>query len=194
MDLVLGRVFHVNTTQLNEGRAFANRWAGPYKVIDRVVHESYRLELPVRAASRMGRVLNAVELKPYQLRRAEDSERVLRPEMRDRTNPNDFPDPNAPDIIDLDPAVSSPNPALPRWQQQMDATDGAPQEPGLDDIRHAVAGAPPRSPRAPARIAEQTSSSSRSPPSEPGDEEIDRRVRAAFEELDARDNPVHRHR
>ena len=62
----------------------------------------------------MGRVFNATELKPYQLRRAEDAERVLRLAMRDRTNPNDFPDPNAPDIIDLDPAVFSPNPELPR--------------------------------------------------------------------------------
>ena len=28
-DLVLVRIFHVNRTQQNDGRAFANRWAGP---------------------------------------------------------------------------------------------------------------------------------------------------------------------
>ena len=104
------RVFPVNRTQLNECGAFANRWAGPYKVIERVAHESYRLELPVRAAPCIGRLLNAIELKPYQLRRVEGAEKVLRLAMRDRTNPNDFPDPNMPDIIDLDPAVYSPSP------------------------------------------------------------------------------------
>ena len=50
-DMVLVRVFPVNRTQLNEGSAFANRWAGPYKVIEKVTHQSYRFELPVRAAS-----------------------------------------------------------------------------------------------------------------------------------------------
>ena len=64
-DLVLVRVFTVNRTQMNEGGAFANRWAGPYKVIEQVAHQSYRLELSVRASSRMGRVFNAIELKPY---------------------------------------------------------------------------------------------------------------------------------
>ena len=53
-DLVLVRVFTVNRTQLNKGGAFANRWAGPCKVIEQVAHQSYRLELPIRAASRMG--------------------------------------------------------------------------------------------------------------------------------------------
>ena len=72
-DLVLVRVSPVNRTQLNEGGAFANRWAGPYKVIERVDHQSYRLELHVMAASRMGRVFNAIELKPCQLRCAEDA-------------------------------------------------------------------------------------------------------------------------
>ena len=52
-DLVLVQVFHVNRTQLNEGGAFANRWAGPYKVIEQVAHQPYRPELPVRASSRM---------------------------------------------------------------------------------------------------------------------------------------------
>ena len=113
-DLVLVRVFTVNRTQLNEGGAFANRWAGPCKVIEQVAHQSYRLELPIRAASRMGRVFNAIELKPYQLRRAADAERALRGALRDRTNRDDFPDPNAPDVIDLDAAGLSPDHALPR--------------------------------------------------------------------------------
>ena len=37
--LVLVRVFPVNRTQLNGGGAFAKRWAGPYKVIERVAQE-----------------------------------------------------------------------------------------------------------------------------------------------------------
>ena len=49
-DLVLVRVFPANRTQLNAGGAFANRWAGPYKVIEQVAHQSCRLELLVRAS------------------------------------------------------------------------------------------------------------------------------------------------
>ena len=108
------RVFPVNRTQLNAGGAFTNRWAGPYKVIEQVAHQSYRLELSVRDSSRMGCVFNGIELKPYQLRNPYDAERILRGSLRDKTNPDDFPDPNAPDVIDLDTAVPSPNSALPR--------------------------------------------------------------------------------
>ena len=123
---MLARVFPVNRTQLNEGGAFTNRWAVPCKIIEKVAHQSYRLELPVRASSRMGRVFNAIELKPYQLRNSEDAERILRGALRDKTNPDDIPDPNAPDVIDLDTAVPSPNSALPSWKQRMDAVKGAP--------------------------------------------------------------------
>ena len=133
--MVVVRVFPVNRTQLNAGGNFANLWAGPYKVIEQVAHQSYRLELPVRASSGMGRVFNAIELKPYQLRNHEDAEKILRGALRDITNPDDFPDPNAPDVIDLDTAVPPPNPALPSWQQRMEAVEGAPVEPWLDDIR-----------------------------------------------------------
>ena len=118
------RVFHVNRTQLNEGVVFANRWAGPYKAIEHVALQSYRHELHVRAASRMGRVFNAIELKPCQLRNPDDAERILRGALRDKTNLDDFPDPNAPDVIDFGTAVPSPNSALPRWQQRTKAVDG----------------------------------------------------------------------
>ena len=111
--MVLVRVFPVNRTQLNEGGAFANRWAGPYKVIEQVAHQSYRLELHVRAASRMGRVTNVIELKPYQLRHAEDADRILRSALRDKTNPDDLPDPGSPDVTDLDTAVSTPTSRFP---------------------------------------------------------------------------------
>ena len=70
--------------------------------------------------------------------------------MRDRTNPDDFPDPNAPDVIDLDTS------ALPLWQQRMDAGEGAPVEQGLDDICPVVADAPPSQPRAPSRLLGQS--------------------------------------
>ena len=58
----------------------------------------------------MGRVFISIELKPYQLRHAEDADRILRTAMQDRTNHDDFPDPDAPEIVDLDPAEASPNP------------------------------------------------------------------------------------
>ena len=156
---MLVRVFPVNRTQLNEGGAFANRWAGPYKTIEQVARESYRLELPVRASSRMGRVFNAIELKPYQLRNPDGAERILRGAIRDKTNPDDFPDQNAPVVINLDTAVPSPNSALPRWQQRMEAVEGAPAEPGLDDIRPVVADAPPSQSRDQAPVAGRASSS-----------------------------------
>ena len=158
-DLVLVRVIHVNRTQLNAGGAFANRWEGPYKVIEQVPHQSYRLELPVRASSRMGRVFNAIEPKPYQLRNPEDAERILRGALRDKLNRDDIPDPNAPDVIDLDNTAPPPNAALPRWQQRMEAVEGAPVEPGLDDIRPVVADAPSSQSRAPVPVAGRACSS-----------------------------------
>ena len=74
----------------------------------------------------MGRVFNAIELKPYQLRNHDDAERIRRGALRDRTNPDDLPDPNAPDVIDLDTAVPPPYSALPSLQQRMEAVEGAP--------------------------------------------------------------------
>ena len=102
----------------------------------------------------MERVPNAIELKPYQLRHAADADRVLRSALRDKTNPDDFPDPDAPDGIDLDTAVPSTNSALPRWQQRMEAVEGAPAEPGLDDTRSAAADAHHCQPLAPVRVAD----------------------------------------
>ena len=40
----------------------------------------------------------------------------------------------------------SPNPALPRWQQRIDASEPIPVEPDLADIRPAVADDPPSQP------------------------------------------------
>ena len=71
----------------------------------------------------MGRVFNAIELKPYQLRNPEDAERILRGALRDKTNLDDFLDQNAPDVIDLDNTAPPPNAALHRRQQRMEAVE-----------------------------------------------------------------------
>ena len=82
----------------------------------------------------MGRVFNAIELTPYQLRHAEDADRILRTARRYLTNPDDFQHQDAPEIVDFDHAESSTNPARPRRQQRMEAVEEKPQEPGPDDI------------------------------------------------------------
>ena len=64
-DLVMLRMFPVIRTQLNKGGAFADRWASPYRVSEQVSLDSFRLELTIAESSRMGRVFNAIELKPY---------------------------------------------------------------------------------------------------------------------------------
>ena len=45
-DLVMVRMFPVNRDQLNPKGPFADRWAGPYKIIAKISDDSYRLELP----------------------------------------------------------------------------------------------------------------------------------------------------
>ena len=75
-DYVLARMFPVIRKQLNEGGPFADRWAEPCRIREIVSHDSFRLELPIKASSRMGRVFNAIELKPYHERDPGDAVRA----------------------------------------------------------------------------------------------------------------------
>ena len=79
------RMFPVNRTQLTKGGAFADRWAGPYKISEQVSVDSLRLELHIAESSRMGRVLNAIKLKPYQGRTAQSAATADRIVEDDRT-------------------------------------------------------------------------------------------------------------
>ena len=100
---------------------FANRWAGPYRVKQIVADESYRLELPVRSSSRMGRVFNAIELESYYGRQNDSAITLPRIAAEDRTFMDDFHQQEAQSEIELDETILAPNPALPRWQQHMNA-------------------------------------------------------------------------
>ena len=64
-DLVLVRVFPSNREQLNPPGPFALRWAGPYRVLEVVAENSFRLKFPEGTHPRFGRVFNAIELRPY---------------------------------------------------------------------------------------------------------------------------------
>ena len=66
-DLVMVRAFAVNRSQLAPKGPFADRWAEPCHVCSQVSHDSFRLELPLRASSRMDRVFNTIELNPITL-------------------------------------------------------------------------------------------------------------------------------
>ena len=78
-DYVMTRMFPVNRKQLSQDGPFANRWAGPFRIREAVTHDSYRRELPLKASSRMGRVFNAIKLKPYYERDPGDASRAARP-------------------------------------------------------------------------------------------------------------------
>ena len=64
-DLVLVRVFPSNREQLNPPGPFAMRWAGPFRVMEIVAENSFRLKFPEATHPRFGRVFNAIELRPY---------------------------------------------------------------------------------------------------------------------------------
>ena len=147
----MARMFPVNRTQLNKGGAFADRWAGPYKVSEQVSFDSFRLELPITESFRMGRVFNAIELKPYHARTAQSAATAERVAEDDRALATDFPDSDddhlVPDgdhlVADSDPLVATDQ-TLPRWQQVMQHSPAQLDEPSEEDAAPVPADAPPR--------------------------------------------------
>ena len=73
-----------------------------------------RLELPVKASSLMGRVFNAIELKPCYGRQNDSAITMPRIAGEDRTFMDDFPQQEVQSEIDLDDTILAPNLALPR--------------------------------------------------------------------------------
>jgi hypothetical protein len=138
-DEVMVRMFPVNRTQLNKSGPFADRWAGPYLITEQVALDSFRLELPVPEHSRLGRVFNAIELKPYFAREPSSASIAPRVFADDRTLMDDFPSSEA----EPEEIILTPNSALPRWQQQMEATSSSSTEPSLQDVQPEAAEAPP---------------------------------------------------
>ena len=107
------RVFPVNRSQLAPNGPFADRWAGPYRVCSHVSHDSFRLELPLSASSRMGRVFNAIELKPYYSRTADSAAQAVRNVDDDKSLAGDFASSGGAELEEPD-TTEAPNPALPR--------------------------------------------------------------------------------
>ena len=93
----------------------------------------------------MGRVSNAIELKPYYERDPGDAIRAARSSRDDRALRDEFSAPEMSKDADTE-SPDSPHPALPRWQQRIEASEPVPVEPDLDDIRPAVAYDPPSQP------------------------------------------------
>ena len=99
----------------------------------------------------MGRVSNAIELKPYHARTAQSAATAERNVENDRTLAADFPDSDDDHLVadnddlvtDPDPLVTA-NPALPRWQQVMQDSSAPRDEPSTEDAAQVLSDAPPR--------------------------------------------------
>jgi hypothetical protein len=73
---VLVRMFPTNRDQLNAKGPLAKRWAGPYKIVKQITHDSFFLELGDTVGPKFQRVFNAINLKPY-WRRIENKPEVI---------------------------------------------------------------------------------------------------------------------
>ena len=79
--------------------------------------DSFRLDISVAESSRMGRLFNAIELKPYMSRTAQLAATAERVVEDDRTLATDFPDSDDDNLVADSDHLVAPNPALPRWQR-----------------------------------------------------------------------------
>ena len=89
----------------------------------------------------MGRVFNDIELRPYYGRTDTQAAQAPRVPADDRALMTDSPDPGAQDEDDVGNAAE-PNPAIPRWQQRIEAGDPEVVEPSMADIQPVAADAP----------------------------------------------------
>ena len=132
-DLVMVRVFPVNRSQLAPNGPFADWWAGPYRVCGKVSHDSFSLELPLKASSCMGRVFNAIGLKPYYSRTADSAAQAFINVDDNKSLAGDFASSDGAELEEPD-TTEAPTPASPRWQQQMSDQPVEPVEPTAADL------------------------------------------------------------
>jgi len=101
---VLVRMFPTNRDQLNAKGPLAKRWAGPYKIVKQITHDSFFLELGDTVGPKFQRVFNAINLKPY-WRRIENKPEVIDVDA-DESETESVVSSQADDFQDVDPNAS----------------------------------------------------------------------------------------
>ena len=73
---VLVRMFPTNRDQLNQKGPLAKRWAGPFKIVKQITHDSFFLDMGDKVSPKFQRVFNAINLRPYHKRHVDTPEAI----------------------------------------------------------------------------------------------------------------------